>query len=111
MVERFNDRRTHHFEPAAQIIPERDAKFVTGLDETEERVAAIPSDLAPGSGADLPPCDVAADVVFRSVGVERNFRPFQHHQQFRLVDVQPRQQAVQCHEAGAAKENTVEAGP
>ena len=57
MVERFNDRRPHHFEPAAQIIPDRDAKFVTGLGEAEERVAAIPSDLAAGSGADLPPCD------------------------------------------------------
>jgi hypothetical protein len=43
--------------------------------------------------------------------VERDFRPFQHHQQFGLVGVQPRQQAVQRHEAGAAEENTVEAGP
>jgi hypothetical protein len=80
MVERLNDRGPQHFEPTAEIIPDRDAKFVTGLDEAEERVAAIPSDLAPGSGADLPPCGVTADVVFLSVGVERDFRPFQHHQ-------------------------------
>ena len=57
MVEWFNDRCPHHFKPAAQIIPDRDAKFVTGLGEAEERVATIPADLAQGSGADLPPCD------------------------------------------------------
>ena len=54
---------------------------------------------------------LTADVVFRTIGVERDFRPFQHHQQFGLVGVQPREQAVQRHEAGAAEENTVEAGP
>lgn len=111
MVERLNDRGAGHFEPAAQIIPERDAQFVTGLGEAEERVTAIPSDLTAGSGADLPPRDVTADVVLRAVGVQRNFRPFQHHQQFDLVGVQPRQQAVQRDVAGAAKENTAEANP
>ena len=54
---------------------------------------------------------MAADVVFRSVGVERDFRPLQHHQQLGLVGVQPRQQAVQRGEAGAAEEDAVEPGP
>ena len=97
MVERFNDHCPHYFEPAAQEIPDCDTEFVACLREAEERVAAIPSDLAASSGADLAPRDMTADVVFRSVGVERNFRLFQNHQQFGLIGVQPRQQAVQRH--------------
>jgi hypothetical protein len=46
MVERFNDRCPHYFEPAAQIIPDRDAQFVTGLGEAEERIAAVPAVLS-----------------------------------------------------------------
>ena len=38
MVERCNDQVPHDFEPAAQIIPNRDAQFVTRLRETEESV-------------------------------------------------------------------------
>ena len=49
MVERFNDRVPHDFEPAAQIIPERDAQFVTRLGETEESITTIPADVAPRS--------------------------------------------------------------
>ena len=41
--------------------------------------------------------------------MERDFRPFQHHQQFGLIGMQPRQQAIQRDEAGAAKEDAVEA--
>ena len=109
MVEWFNDRSPHHLEPAAQIILDCDTQFVAGLGKAQKSVAAIPADLTPGSGADLPPCDVTADVVFRSVGMERDFRPLQHHQQFGLVGVQPRQQAVQRDEASTAKEDAVEA--
>ncbi len=95
--------------PAAQVVPDGDPQFVAGLCQTQERVAAIAPDVAAGSGADLSACDVAANVVFRTVGVERNFRPFQHHQQFSLVGMQPRQQAVQRHKAGPAEENAVKA--
>lgn len=50
-------------EPATQIIPDRDAEFVTSLGEAEEGIAAIAADVASCAGADLPPCDVAPDVV------------------------------------------------
>jgi hypothetical protein len=43
---------------------------------------------------------VTADVAFRAVGVARNVRPLQHHQQFRLVGEQAFQQAVEHDEAG-----------
>ena len=35
VIERFDDRVPDDFEPAAQIIPDRDAKFVAGLGEAE----------------------------------------------------------------------------
>ena len=65
MVERFNDRGPHHLEPAAQIIPDRDAQFVTRLGEAQEPIMGLPAGLTSGSGADFPPYDVTADVVFR----------------------------------------------
>ena len=54
--------------------------------------------------------DLAADVVLRAVGVERDFGPVEHHQQFGLVGVQPGEQAVEGDEAGPALEDAVEAG-
>ncbi len=78
-------RVPHDFEPAAQIIPDRDAQFVTRLRETEESVAAVPPDVAPCSRADLAPCDLTANVIFRTVGVERDFGPVQNHQQLGLI--------------------------
>ena len=102
MVERFNDGGPHHPEPVTQIIPYRDTQLIAGLREARKSVPAIPADAAPRSGADLPPCDVTADVIFRAIRVQRNFRPFQHHQQLSLIGVQPGQQAIQRDEAGAA---------
>ena len=68
MVQRFDDRVPGDFKPAAQIIPDRDAELVTGLEETEESVAAVPSDVASRASADLSPRHVTANVVFRAVG-------------------------------------------
>jgi hypothetical protein len=50
MVERLNDRVARHLDPAAQIIPERDAELVAGLDETEESIAAISANVASRPG-------------------------------------------------------------
>src|SRR5882757_1624761 len=110
MVERLDDDVSGHSEPASEVIPNRDAEFVTGLPETEECVAAIAADLAACPGTDLAPRDLTADVVFGPIGVERDFRPVQHHQQFGLVGMQPCQQAVQGGEARAPAEDTVEPG-
>ena len=108
MVERFNDRVPRLLEPAAQIVPDRDAEFVAGPDETEEGVATIPADAASRPGADLAPCDLTANAVLRAVGMERYLRPVQHHQQLGLIGMQPLQQAIQRDEAGAAQEDAVE---
>ena len=61
--------------------------------------------------ADLALGDVAADVIFRSIGVQRDLGPVEHHQQFGLVGVQPREQAVEGDEAGVALEDAIEARP
>src|SRR3984885_2374907 len=110
MVERLDEGMSYHFESRAQIIPDRDAKLVAGLGETEECIAAIATNVAPGPCADFPPGDVTTDVILRTVGVERDLRPVQHDQQFSLVGMQPCQQAVQRDKAGAALEDAVEAG-
>jgi hypothetical protein len=70
MVKRLDEGMSRHFESTAQIIPDRDAKLVTGLSETEECIAAIATNVAPGPCADFPPRDVTTDVILRTVGVE-----------------------------------------
>ena len=59
-------------QPGAEVIPEGDAELCAGLGEAEEGVAAVAAGVASGAGADLAPDDLAANVVFRSVGVERD---------------------------------------
>ena len=78
--------------------------------QTEEGVTTIAAGVASGPAADLAPGHLTANVVFRSVGVERDFRPLEHHQQLGLIGMQPRQQAIQRGEAGAAAEDAIEAG-
>ncbi len=55
------------------------------------------------------PDDLAADVVFRAVGVERHRRTIEGDQQLGLVGMQPGQQAVQGYKAGRGGENPLEA--
>src|SRR4029078_6536906 len=90
-------------------IPKRDAQFVTRPGETEESIAAVPADVAPRAGAALAPCALTTNVVFRTVGMERDFGSLQHHQQLSLIGMQPRKQAIQRGEAGTAKEDAGEA--
>ena len=108
MVERLDVIASRHPEPAAEIIPDGDAELVTCLGEAQEGIAAITAGIAACPGADLPARDLTADVVLRAIGVERDLRAFQHHQQLGLVGMQPRQQAIQRDEAGAAAEDPVE---
>ena len=98
-------------EPGAEIVPEGDAELPAGLGEAEEGVAAVAADVAVGSAADLALGHLAADVVLRAVGVQRDLRVIEHHQQLGLVGVQPLQQAVEGGEAGAPLEDAVEARP
>src|SRR5271169_3308036 len=78
-------------ESVAKVVPERDFELGAGFGETEKGIAAITTDIAAGAGTDLAPGDVAADVVLRSVGVQRDFGSVEHHQQLGLVGVEPRE--------------------
>ena len=97
-------------EAVAEVVPERDAKLGAGLLQSEESVPAITSGVTVCAAANLALGDVAADVAFGTVGVERYLRAIQHRQQLRLVGVQPCEQAVESDEAGAAAEDAIEAG-
>src|SRR6202035_5992869 len=77
--------------PGAKIIPEGDAELPAGLGEPEKCIAAVATDVAVGSAADVAFGHLATDVVFRAIGVERNFRVIEHHQQFVYDGVQPLQ--------------------
>ena len=78
------------------------------FDEPEEGVAAVASDVAVGAATDVTLGHLAADVVFRAVGVQRDLGMVEHHQEFGLVGVQPLQQAVERGESGGAQEDAVE---
>jgi len=95
-------------EPGAQVVPEGDAEFFAGLAEAKEGVATIAAGVAVGSAADLTFGHLAADVVFRAVGVQRDPRAVEHHQQLGFVGVQPLEQTVKRGEVGAALEDAIE---
>ncbi len=65
MIERLNEDVPGDLEPAAQIVPERNAKFVTGLGEAKKRITAIAAGITACSGAHLAPGHVATDVVLK----------------------------------------------
>ena len=67
-VEWLNDDVPRHLEPAAQMVPDRNAQFVASLGKTQKSIAEITADVAAGSGTDLAPGKMAADIVFRTVG-------------------------------------------
>ena len=89
-----------------KIIPEGNAELPACLGEPEECVAAVATDVAVGSAADVAFGHLAANVVFRAIGVQWNFRVIEHHQQLVFVGVQPLQQAVKGDEACAPLKET-----
>src|SRR5438132_9120269 len=93
-----------HSQSCAEVVPEHDFELGTGLGEGEEGIAAVTPDITARATTDLAPGDVAADVVLRPIGVQRNLGPFEHHQQLGLVGVEPREQTVEGDEAGLARE-------
>src|SRR5208337_1049864 len=98
-------------EPGAEIVPEREAELLAGLAEAEEGVAAVAAGAGLGAAADLAFGHLAADVVLRTIGVQRDLRVVEHHQELGLVGVQPLEQAVEGGKAGGAQEDAVEARP
>ncbi len=99
----------------AEIIPEGDAEFGAGLGDAEERIAYVTTGVASGPAGDFTLGDVTADVIFRSVGVERDFgTPFARGQSRttrrsrRLAWI--RLKLVEQPRAGSAPEDPIEPG-
>ncbi len=69
------------------IGPERDAKLSTSLLQTQKRVATATAKLASSSCADVSLLRVFADVIFRQVVVQRNFRAIENHEQMLSLGV------------------------
>lgn len=98
-------------EPVAEVVPESDAELGAGFYQTEESITAVSPEIAAGATADLSFGDLAADVVLRAIGVQRDLWPIKHHQQLRLVGVQPREQSIQGGETRTPPEDALEASP
>jgi hypothetical protein len=79
-----------------------------GLCQAKEGIPAIASAVAARPGTDLTADHLTADVVLRTVGMQRYLRPLQDHQQFGFVGLQSLQQPIQRDEAGAAAEDAIE---
>jgi hypothetical protein len=69
-------RLTWHGKSRAEVIPESDAELRAILIEAEKGVAAVATNIASGAAADLSLGDLAADIVLRCIGVQRNFGPY-----------------------------------
>src|SRR5215218_6960805 len=65
-------------EPRPEIVPEAETELGTGLGQPEKGIPAIASDVAAGSAAHLAPGHLGADVVLRSVGVQRDLGMVEH---------------------------------
>lgn len=96
-------------QPIAEVVPERQAKLLAGLREAQHAVARLASVAAHRAPGNLPLDDKAAQIAFRRIGVERDLRPLQNPQQFRLAAPEAKQQFVEIAIAGADRENPVEA--
>ena len=97
-------------QPGAEIVPESDAELGAGFGKAEEGIAAIASEIAAGATANLALGDLAADGVFGAVGVQRNFRPVESHQQLGFVGMDPREQSIEGGKTGLSLEDAVETG-
>src|ERR1039458_1170287 len=101
---------SRHLEPAAQVIPDSDPELSARLAKPQQSIAAITSEIASCPGADFAARDLTSDIALRAVGVQRNFRPVEHHQQLGLVGVKSRQKPVQGDETGAAEKDEIQTG-
>jgi len=95
-------------QPGAEEIPESNAQFKASFCQADEAVAAITTDVTARAAADFAPGDLSTNVIFRSIGVERDFGTVEHHQQLGLVFVQPFKQTVERDEAGLKRKDALE---
>src|ERR1700712_6081172 len=68
-------------EPGAEVVPERHSELLAGFHQAQERIPTVASGVAAGSAADLAPGDLSADVILRSVGVQRDLGTVEHPEQ------------------------------
>jgi hypothetical protein len=94
--------------PRSEVVPELNAQFKAGLCQPEETVAAIATSVAAGPTTDLAPRYLTADVIFRSVGVERDLGAVEHHEQLGFLFVEAFEQAVERDESGLEREDAIE---
>ena len=76
-------------EAGAKIVPEGDVEFPACFGEAEEGIASIAAGVGSSCAADFAADDLTSDIVFRPIGVQRDFRPVEDAQQLRLVGVEP----------------------
>src|SRR5262249_46691113 len=87
---------------------EVDSECLARLGEAKECTAAMATAIAAGAAADLAFGDVRANIVFRAVGVERDFGPLKHFEQLGFVGMESFEQAVERDEAGLTREDAIE---
>ncbi len=102
-------RCVRYTQAVAKILPEADALLGAGFHEPEERIAAIAPQIGAGAGGDFTPGHLAADIVFRAVGVQRVLGPLQHRQQLFFLGAGPRQQPGERGKARSGGKDAIEA--
>ena len=105
--EAWDDRRFRQSEAVAKIIPEADG-LLGACFISPRKVATIAACIRTGSGGDFAARHLAANIVFRAVGVQRDLRALQHHEQFVFLCTKPRQEPVEGDEARLAGKDGVE---
>jgi len=98
-------------EPVATVSIERDAKFGACLHETKHGVAGGAPGFTDSASGNFPLGDKDTNVVFRTVGMERDFWTIEYAQQLGLLAMETRKQAVQHDVAGGPGEDAGEACP
>ena len=98
-------------EAVADEVVERQFQFHAGFGQPQHGVARVAAFFADSSTGNFSFGDEGADVVFGSVGVDRNFRAFENAQEPVLVLKQPSEQPVERDVACAgAFEDAIETG-
>jgi hypothetical protein len=90
-------------------VPEADTLLGAGFHQTEKGVATVSAQITSRSAGDLPPGDLAADVVFRSVGVQGDVGSLEHQQELTFLSLEPAQEPVERCVARARREDLLKA--
>jgi hypothetical protein len=92
-------------------VKERDAELAAGLQETQHDIARGPACIAHGATGDFSLGHASADVVFGTIGVERDLRTLQHPEQLEFASMKPRKEAIQKRVTRAARKDAIDPSP